>query len=555
MAVRNCPTLLSPSASFSTVSDEEAQETRTCQGGMLEATCHGRRQHRLRQLALFKALLLLSVVVMVSLGIWSVAAVSVGELRRGAVRRASLLPCRLASYIRGGVRRARSTSFAAPNAHAGDSKSEPTESKPPPPQITLEQLKERIRLQQEAAKRAMMEVKSGATTLAGDKNDAELRHVLEGERAAIIDHSNYGIIEVTGRDRLDFLHGMSTNDIAALQPGAYVQTVFTTRTGRMIDSTVAIATEESVLLIVSPGNAATLSEMLDKYILASNVRVRDASYDYAVFRVLGSVDLRRIAPATPMGKAQENGEARVEFWTPGNGGDDSSGIQNAGGGKEEEIVAVHGETGGLVLPGMTLLVPTSSVAKVYAEIIKQREEEEEELLQIGLMGWEKLRVHQGVPKLGGEITESYNPLEAQLWDSLNFIKGCYIGQETIARLKTYKGVKQFLQRFRLDAMPDGFQTAEDGPENDRDGGEIIHSSEGGEKVGVLTSCAAIGGQIWGLGYVRTKANLEDGSRVVIGETEDAAGISAVMDTPLPRVGDNGFPEWLLQDDEAASPSQ
>jgi folate-binding protein YgfZ len=113
--------------------------------------------------------------------------------------------------------------------------------------------------------------------------------------------------------------------------------------------------------------------------------------------------------------------------------------------------------------------------------------------------WECLRVQQGRPFPDQELTEDYNPLEAGLWYAIAFDKGCYIGQETIARLNTYKGVKQRLWGVRLDRpVAPGTPVTIDGV-----------------KVGMNTSYAAIEGENWGLAYVRTKAG-GSGLRVNVG---------------------------------------
>lgn len=87
------------------------------------------------------------------------------------------------------------------------------------------------------------------------------------------------------------------------------------------------------------------------------------------------------------------------------------------------------------------------------------------------------------------IRDSYNPLEAALWQAISFDKGCYIGQETIARLQTYQGVKQQLWGLQL-AAP----VAPDTP--------IMVE---GNKVGVVTSCVPTAEGAIALGYIRTKA--------------------------------------------------
>ena len=92
---------------------------------------------------------------------------------------------------------------------------------------------------------------------------------------------------------------------------------------------------------------------------------------------------------------------------------------------------------------------------------------------------------------GSELTEDYNPLEAGLRQALSFSKGCYIGQETIARLETYKGVKQRLWgvRFTVGAQP-------------LSGNAVM---VGDEKVGYLTSVITTPTEVCGLAYIRTKA--------------------------------------------------
>jgi folate-binding protein YgfZ len=98
-------------------------------------------------------------------------------------------------------------------------------------------------------------------------------------------------------------------------------------------------------------------------------------------------------------------------------------------------------------------------------------------------------VTQGRPLPGAELTDAYNPLEAGLWHTIAFNKGCYIGQETIARLDTYQGVKQHLWGFAL------AQPVELGSPIDLDG----------EKVGTVTSLINTPQGWRGLGYVKTKA--------------------------------------------------
>ena len=63
---------------------------------------------------------------------------------------------------------------------------------------------------------------------------------------------------------------------------------------------------------------------------------------------------------------------------------------------------------------------------------------------LGQTAWEALRIEAGVPRWGAEIDERYNPLEANLGRDIDWVKGCYIGQEVVARLNTYHKVQKYL---------------------------------------------------------------------------------------------------------------
>ena len=65
-------------------------------------------------------------------------------------------------------------------------------------------------------------------------------------------------------------------------------------------------------------------------------------------------------------------------------------------------------------------------------------------LTMGMEAYEALRVGLGAPSYDRELSEAYNPLETGLWGSISFTKGCYIGQEVIARLDTYQKVQKHL---------------------------------------------------------------------------------------------------------------
>jgi folate-binding protein YgfZ len=290
---------------------------------------------------------------------------------------------------------------------------------------------------------------------------------------AIYDRSHWGRIEVSDVDRLTFLHNQSTNDLKSRKSGEGCDTVFLTSTARTIDLATAYFLDESVLLMVSPGMTEKVMAFLDRYIFfADKVKLTDVTQQTTAFSLIGAQShalLEQLGAADLVG--QPYGTHRVY----------SIAGQNV-------RIAVGS---GLATEGYTLIASSdiqSVLVGAGATPISDR-------------AWEYLRIEQGRPMPGHELTEDYNPLEAGLWHTISFNKGCYIGQETIARLDTYNGVKQQLWGIRLD-QPAAV-------------GEI--ATVGTEKIGTLTSVTETDQGAIGLVYIRTKAG-GAGLTVTIGES-------------------------------------
>ncbi|MBR8837667.1 MAG: folate-binding protein YgfZ [Stigonema ocellatum SAG 48.90 = DSM 106950] len=303
-------------------------------------------------------------------------------------------------------------------------------------------------------------------TYAIDANDAAAIKAAQ-DSVAVCDRSSWGRIKVSDEDRLRFLHNQSTNNIQQLKPGQGCDTVMVTSTARTIDLVSAYIMEDAVLLLVSPNRREFLIQWLDRYIFfADKVQLTDITNDTATFSLIG--------PGSDLIIQNLGGEAII--------GQPFGNHQLIPFGEETgEIRVAVGS--GLASPGYTIILSRSDQEKVWSKIV------EAGAVTMGMSAWDALRVLQGRPAPDHELTDDYNPLEAGLWQTISFSKGCYIGQETIARLNTYKGVKQHLWGIRLSApaVP----------------GTVI--TVGDEKVGNLTSYTETNAGYFGLGYIRTKA--------------------------------------------------
>lgn len=283
------------------------------------------------------------------------------------------------------------------------------------------------------------------------------------------DRTTWGRITVSDADRLNFLHNQSTNTFKLRKPGEGCDTVFLTSTARTIDLVTAYILEDSVLLLASPGMSEKIIAFLDRYIFfADKVKLTDVTEQTAAFSLIGakSHDIVKTLGAENLIDQPYGTHCIVD-----------------------QIRIAVGS--GLATEGYTLICDRDLNLK-------------QKLIDLGVSEiddstWNTLQVEQGRPMPGSELTEDYNPLEAGLWHTISFNKGCYIGQETIARLDTYNGVKQQLWGIKLN------QPIEPGTPVTIDG----------EKVGIVTS---VTGSI-GLAYIRTKAG-SAGLKVDFGEIVD-----------------------------------
>ncbi len=311
----------------------------------------------------------------------------------------------------------------------------------------------------------------------GFDNEAQAREAIDNG-VAICDRSHWGLLKITGEDRLRYLHNQSTNDFEKLQPGQGCDTVFVTSTARTLDLATAYVTEDAVLILVSPNRREQLLTWLDQFIFPfDKVELTDISAYLAIFSLIGEQSetiLSKIASkAISLEEIGEHITVNIA-----------------------DVPVRIARGSGLANSGYTLIVDYDRADLVWSKILGMG------AIPFGDRLWENLRIQQGRPVPDRELTEDYNPLEAGLWGTISFDKGCYIGQETIARLNTYNGVKQKLWGISLSqpVAPNTSITLED------------------SKVGVLTSYGNTPCGHFGLGYVRTKAGGE-GLQVKVGEAQ------------------------------------
>lgn len=308
-------------------------------------------------------------------------------------------------------------------------------------------------------------------------NDEEALKAVDSG-VAVVEMSHIGRLRVTGDDRIRFLHNQSTSNFQSLKEGQGCDTVFVTPTARTIDLAVAWSMKRAVILFISSNMRQSLTKLLNKYIFfADKVEIEDITDKTFFFTIMGPKSdllMEQLNMRDIVGKPYGTHLHYAVEGTP----------------------VTVGAGNLLSKTGYSLMLSTDTAGLVWETLLKYG------AVPMGANCWEHLRIQKGRPAPGKELTDEFNVLEAGLWETISLSKGCYIGQETVARLITYQGVKQHLWGLSLDGPVDP--------------GSIILLD--GAKVGKVTSCTSKSGDggYFGLGYVNRKVG-GLGLQVQVGE--------------------------------------
>jgi folate-binding protein YgfZ len=247
---------------------------------------------------------------------------------------------------------------------------------------------------------------------------------LAAKKAAVMDRSFAGKLRVFGKDRESLLHRLTTNEMRNLPPDGGVVNIFTNAKGRVVDVVEMFVEENSIFMLTTPARATLVKEWIEKYTFIEDVRCEDVTSQYALVSFFGeeSVKLLRQSCGWEVEDLPMQ-HARSLRW-------------------EDKNVIVH-RSGAITPVQFNLILPIAEMAKLWERATAQA-------TPIGHAAYEMLRIHRGLPAVGKEITDEYNPHEAGLYPFINFEKGCYIGQEVIARLDSYQKVQRQLRGITLE---------------------------------------------------------------------------------------------------------
>jgi folate-binding protein YgfZ len=296
--------------------------------------------------------------------------------------------------------------------------------------------------------------------------DAEYRALTEG--CGLVDRSERGKLALTGSSAKEFLAGQVTNDTEALVPGEGRYAAFLTPKGKMLGDLRILDRGEELLLDTERVALQALFDMIRRFKIGYEVELHKRTVERGLLSLVGP-DAARIASAEGL-PAVEHANAAVEI---------------------EGVAAVLAHTD----TGVDLICSAADTDKL-ARTLRDRG-----AAPVSEDAAEIIRVEHGRPRYGVDLDETVIPQEAGLNErAVSFTKGCYVGQETVARLYYRGKPNRHLRGLRLTAP------AEPGAE----------LRLGERVVGHLTSSvlSPARGPI-GLALVRREA--EPGASVCVGE--------------------------------------
>jgi folate-binding protein YgfZ len=262
--------------------------------------------------------------------------------------------------------------------------------------------------------------------------DAAVEHRALRETAGVFDLGFRGRLCLLGADRTTFLHGQVTNDVKKLRAGEGGHAALVTHKGRMEAELHVWNLGEEWLLDFEPGQAAALTQRLERFIVAEDAQVVDVAPHYGLLSVQGPRSAEVVAA---VGLFKQLSIAPYH----------SAGVNDATLGQLYVMNLPRVRT-----TGFDLFVPVNSLAAVADKLIAAAR-------AVGgrAGGWDALetaRIEAGVPRFGADLDETTLPPEAGLEaTAISYTKGCYIGQEVLNRIRTIGHVNRRLVGLRLAA--------------------------------------------------------------------------------------------------------
>lgn len=257
----------------------------------------------------------------------------------------------------------------------------------------------------------------------GNLND---EYMAAREGAVVVDRSRRGKLRFTGEDCVTFLHGMLTNTVQGLSLGSGNHSALTDVKGNTQADFWLHRVQEAIFVETEPGIHEKIAAFLGRYIIADDVEIKDETDPVGIIGVQGpesQVIVERLigspAQLAPNGNVVVDSVTGVAFLTRR---------------------SYTGED------GYDLWVRAADSANVFRGLM------EAGAVPAGLDALEILRVESGLPRYGLDVDDRVVPLEGGLTDTVDFTKGCFIGQEVLGKMKNIGKPRRYMVGILLEGL-------------------------------------------------------------------------------------------------------
>ena len=286
------------------------------------------------------------------------------------------------------------------------------------------------------------------------------------------------IVRHSGPDALDLLHRLTTKELLSVTEGRAQRTVLTSLRGRVVDVfLVAHTSEDQLILISDSGNSERSIAAIDYYTIMEDAELVDMSGSHTRISLVGPQAFETAKSALDLELGP--GQVRTAIFE----GTQVIVASDTSRGVEWVDLIWEKEPSGVVNPGARLEARLESVGAG----------------SVDPDNFELFRIVHGIPGSDKDFGEHTNPIESGLLDLIDFDKGCYVGQEVIARLDAYDKVKRNLKVLESDEPLEA--------------GAALQTLADSKPAGIITSASPLStenGRYMALGLVR-KASLETGT--------------------------------------------
>lgn len=277
--------------------------------------------------------------------------------------------------------------------------------------------------------------------------EPEAEYAAIRKAAALIDQPQRGVLELTGKDRLPFLNNLLTNQTwdkaskSGLAAGQGVYAFFLARNGRVVADMNVIERGDRTLLEMDARLVEPVRSAFDKYLFAEQVKMTDRVELLRQIAIhgLGALEVLRLASGGDVPELAALGSTQIRLY-------------------ETDAVVWRDDPAGI--PGYHLLIETPAVERVWTKLLEQfgasKELGRRPLRPAGWAAFNATRVEGGRPIFGIDFDNSVLPHETgQIARAVSFTKGCYLGQEIVARMQARGQFARQLVGIRMadDSLP------------------------------------------------------------------------------------------------------